>query len=199
MEAAVPEISYIVNAYNRPLHLPTVIGSLLVQTHQDFEILVIDNSPNAWENVQHEAVVKMDAHERIRYFNPRLISCYHACEFGAEQSTGEYLCFPSDDGYYMPEFGAALLYACRNRPLDMAFCEVVHDRRCNGVYGIFNTAARCGQIDKGCFILHRSKFNGFPTKPCTDRPCPADGEMVDMLVRDGVVCGKVDEILAVHN
>jgi hypothetical protein len=56
---------------------------------------------------------------------------------------------------------------------------------------------RC-QIDKTCFILRKSWFQGFARKTGKDYP-QADGLLIEDLVSKGIRHGRVSQVLVVHN
>lgn len=94
-----PLISIIVTTFNRPTLLTETIRSLLNQTHQNFEILVIDN--HSITDVG--AILKSFQDERIRFFkneNRGIIAINR--NVGILQARGQMLAFCDDDDLWMP-------------------------------------------------------------------------------------------------
>jgi len=192
-------ISYIVSAFNSSRFLPCLLGSLAVQTDQDFEVLVTDNTVDEDKALAIRRVCRISDVKHIRYVNTRQTTCYHSAETGVGLVQGEFVCFPSDDNYYMPTFGEAMYRTASANGADLVLCEMIFDGRRGGRYSVMDTKAAFGHVDKGGFILRRDKFQPFPGKPDTDIPCGADGMLIDQLVASGISHIKLPDILVVHN
>ena len=196
-DAAV-SISYILSAYHRPDELACVLYSLKLQTQSDFEVIVTDNSTDPGIAARNRSVIYDLQDARFHYYNPRTIDCYTSAEWAIPMARGEFLCFPSDDSYYMPLFGEVLLKAARNNNLDLAYCNMIIDPRYFGMYWMLDVVAQLNCIDKTGFILRKSKFTRFPGALST-RFVDTDGRLISELVRQGIRHGKVKDILVVHN
>jgi hypothetical protein len=119
---------------------------------------------------------------------------------GLAYTTGEFLCFPSDDSYYVPSFGEKMLRAATLNGWDLVYCNTLYDLAKIGEgqgYGVLNVEPRRYKIDKTCFIVRRRWFEGFPGK--TEGSCEADANLIEQLVVKGISHGKVNEVLVVHN
>ena len=92
--------SIIIPSYNRAHSIKKAIESILNQTFQDFEILVIDDASK--DNT--EEVVKSIEDKRILYFKNEINQerCISR-NIGIEKSCGEYICFLDSDDYHLPE------------------------------------------------------------------------------------------------
>ena len=95
-----PVVSVIIRTYNRALLLQKAILSVLNQTFQDFEIIVVNNysTDNTIE------VVRSFNDERIRIINIRnkgIIAKSH--NVGLKESHGDYIAFLDDDDLWCPE------------------------------------------------------------------------------------------------
>src|ERR1019366_3091887 len=103
-----PKVTYIVSTYNRPTLLRCCLASLAAQTDADFEVVVADNSPDFNITSQHQEVVADLRDPRFRHIDTDCVKtcigwdCYHSAEYCARIAAGEWLCFPSDDSYYVP-------------------------------------------------------------------------------------------------
>jgi glycosyltransferase involved in cell wall biosynthesis len=95
-----PKVSVIIPTYNRAELLYAAIASVLGQTFQDFEILVVDDhSPD------HTAQVVQRFHDgRIRYLLHETNKGGAAARnTGIQNSAGEYIAFLDDDDEWLPE------------------------------------------------------------------------------------------------
>lgn len=193
-----PKISFIVSSYQRPKQLLCCLASLSVQTCQDFELIVTDNSFSDTAAYMAEQITKMF---RGRYTRTNKPSCYHSAEVGAQElATGEYLCFPSDDSYYVPTFVEQMLKQSLDSFYDFVYCDVLYDPRCgNGKYSVMDTKMKTNHIDKTCFLIRKDVFNslGFFAKT-ESGPCTADGALAEM-VAEKFSHRKMEEVLVVHN
>ena len=89
----------IIPTNNRPDLLPRAIRSVLMQTHQDFEIIVVDDG----QKISAEQTVLALADSRIRYeHNERSLGGGGSRNKGAALAVGEYLAFLDDDDEWFP-------------------------------------------------------------------------------------------------
>ncbi len=94
-----PFFSIIIPTYNRSHSIVFAIESILEQTFQDFEIIIIDDCSK--DNT--EEVVKGIQNSKINYFRnetnkERCISR----NVGIEKAQGQYICFLDSDDYHLP-------------------------------------------------------------------------------------------------
>ncbi len=94
-----PRVSVIIPTRNRAQLLGTAIASVIRQTFQDFEIIVVDDASDDAT----ESVVRALVDDRIRYFKHstrRNVSA--ARNTGVVGSRGEFLAFLDDDDEWLP-------------------------------------------------------------------------------------------------
>ena len=94
------KVSVIVTTFNRAHMVTEAIDSILNQTFEDFELIVVDNCSSD----DTEEVIKAYSDERIRYFkhdNGGIIAVNR--NYGINQARGEYLAFCDDDDLWLPE------------------------------------------------------------------------------------------------
>lgn len=193
-----PRCSFIVSTFERPRTLRCVLASLQVQTEPDFEVIVTDNSRCLDMRRLNQAVIHALHDERFQYLWTGAAQCYEAANMAWPHAQGEYLCHPSDDGYYVPMFLELLL----NRHEDLVYCDMVYDPRSTDrmhpvtQYRVVNVIPKLGTIDKGGFIVRRSRWGGFPWK---ENVTGADGLAVEKLIRARISHFKVPGVLWVHN
>ena len=187
------DISYIVSACCRPSHLACCLFSIKAQTHRDYEVIVTNNGQTHEERqATSEVVVSLYDH-RFRILEGQWPQCYYSSEDGARIAVGEYLCFPSDDSYYVPFFAERMLAS--NADIiasDQAYSSIKN----HPAYYVMNTSPVIGGIDKTGFLVRRSLFNGFPNKEIGET---SDGEMIVSLVAAGATWLRINEVLSVHN
>lgn len=95
-----PIISVIIPTYNRANLLNGSVGSVLVQTFKNFEIILIDDGST--DNT--ESIVKGFNNPKIRYIeNKRNIGAAAARNVGIKIAKGKYIAFQDSDDEWLPE------------------------------------------------------------------------------------------------
>jgi glycosyltransferase involved in cell wall biosynthesis len=193
------KISYIVSVCGRSDLLIGMLASLAAQTDPDFEVIVTDNSVDDLIARRILAVCSTSNVPKIRYIRCLKPTCYHSAEQGLLAAKGDFVCFPSDDGYYMPKFGERMWQAAVGQGADLVLCNMVYDERMAGHYAVIDTNFTNGFVDKTGFLLRREKFVEFPGKPETDTPAACDGLLIEQLLASDISHAKIVDVLVVHS
>ena len=182
--------SFIVSAFDRPGHLRCLLASLAIQDEPDFEAIVTDNSSDA----RNATVVNGILDPRFHHVHTGMRNCYESANTGALLAQGEYLCFPSDDNYYVPLFLGLML----KQKTDLIYCDMIYDPRMSkkGKYEAIEVHPEVRKIDKSGFLVRRSKFRPFPWEHSVQI---ADGLLIEELIKDGLSHAKAPGVLWVHN
>ncbi len=152
-----PKVSVIIPTFNRPELLLRAARSVLAQTFQDFEVIVVDDG----DKVRAEDIVHELNDDRIRYIKnePPKRGGGATRNVGIKASTGEYIAFLDDDDAWLPEKLKKQVSALEVASPDVGFCfsAVVNDlgneKR--------TTTVLAGVHDYRDIALRR--FNGFLT------------------------------------
>jgi glycosyltransferase involved in cell wall biosynthesis len=185
-------ISYIIAAYHHPVRLTCCLASLALQNPAG-ELIVADNSTDPrLREANGEVCQRFGA---VRSPHVFATGCYDAAEPAVRLAHGDWLCFPSDDGYYVPGFSAVMLGAAGKHGWDFVYCDCLYDPRHGGAYSVLEAHPSLGRIDKTNFILRRNWWRGFPPHEASWR----DGALAASLVERGIRHGKAPGILVVHN
>ena len=97
------KISVIIPTYKRPHLIRRAVDSVLNQTYQNFEIVIIDDSPTD----ETEKIVKSINDNRIKYTRNKVRRNFSGAKNqGVEESSpdSEYVAFLDDDDEYLPQF-----------------------------------------------------------------------------------------------
>lgn len=107
-----PKISVIIPTYNRRDMLCQCVDSILAQTYENKEIIIVDDCSTDGTGDE----VKARYGDRVRYYkNGRNMGCFYSRRFGFDSAEGELAVFVDDDDYYIdPDFfkKAAKAYVC---------------------------------------------------------------------------------------
>jgi glycosyltransferase involved in cell wall biosynthesis len=113
-----PEISVIICTYNRAEHLTRCIESVIVQTFQDWELIIVDDgSSDRTFDVINPYLEKFPT---IRYLKHHNRGAAYARNAGIQASLGDYLTFlDSDDTYAAHHLESRLDYLKSHPELDL--------------------------------------------------------------------------------
>jgi glycosyltransferase involved in cell wall biosynthesis len=103
VDSTVVSISLVVPTYRRPQDVMRCLESLRSQTLGDFELLVVDNSPNAELRPRIDAL-EPDPRIRARYVHEPNLGLHNARHAGARAATGDVLVFTDDDAVFDPNW-----------------------------------------------------------------------------------------------
>lgn len=151
-----PNISVIIPTCNRPEMLKRAIASVLAQTYQDFEIIVVDDG------------MKERAESVVNFFHdPRITYIAHeqgkggaaARNTGIRAAKGEFIAFLDDDDEWVPEKLEEQMKVFEHTSSDVGFCFSAVTNMRNGKESVTNVPE--GIVDHHERALRR--FAGFLT------------------------------------
>ncbi|WP_347305785.1 glycosyltransferase family 2 protein [Corynebacterium sp. SA-MJD20WY100] len=122
-------MSIIVPAYNVAEYIESCLNSLLVQTHEEIEIVVVDDGSTDETAAVCAAVARRDA--RVRIITQPNAGVSAARNRGVQEARGTYVCFVDSDDAAHPDMVARLLAA-----LSTAGAEIA----CAGRYAQFSAS-----------------------------------------------------------
>lgn len=122
-----PKFSTVLCSYNKPQYVWEAIESILNQTYQDFELVLVD------DNSRQETLDALEPYldnPKISFFQTgrteedRLLGYGGAIvgNYALERCTGEYITFIGDDDLYYPNFFERMLLWMEGHRWDVAFC-----------------------------------------------------------------------------
>ena len=147
-------LTAIVTSFERPDELEVCLGSLRNQRRSsdrhskfDIEIIVTDNTVAYFVRKDIERVCN---DMWCDYVYTNTTDCYTAAERVIDDAKGDFLCFPSDDNYYVPEFAYRMLKKA-DEGYDFVYCDMLYDPRpqYRDVYTVHSCSPKLCHIDKG--------------------------------------------------
>ena len=129
-----PLISMIVPVYRVERYLDRCIRSIISQTYQNLEIILVDDgSPDKCGEIC-EAFAKNDS--RIRVYHKQNGGLSDARNFGVEHAHGEYMAFVDSDDYIAPHYIEYLLNLLNKYHADISACCMAQTYEDTVDYGI---------------------------------------------------------------
>ena len=126
MNETTPKISVIVPVYKAEEYLHRCVDSILAQTFQDFEVLLIDDgSPDRSGEICDEYARK---DRRVRVFHKENGGVSAARNVGLNNAKGEYVCFVDSDDWVEEEMFATILDSFQSKKgIDILFWGFQYD------------------------------------------------------------------------
>jgi glycosyltransferase involved in cell wall biosynthesis len=149
-----PRVSVIIATYNWSSVLPYSIGSVLRQTMQDFEILVVGDGCTD----DSEEVVAAIGDPRIRWFNLSANTGHQSGpnNEGLRQARGEFIAYLGHDDLWLPHHLEALVNALEVSGAGMAH-SLVAEIEANGGVGVLTSSPESGGwVAPSCTAHRRS-------------------------------------------
>lgn len=111
-------ITVIIPAYNAEKYISRAIDSVLKQTHEAIELIVVDDG-----SIDRTARIVKSYGDKVNYVHQENKGVAAARNRGIENSKGDYIGFLDSDDYILPNMYKKLLYAIDYNNLDMAMCD----------------------------------------------------------------------------
>lgn len=115
-------VSIIVPAYNIATYLRKTIRSILNQTFNNFELILIDDGSNDGTSEYCDSVAKQD--NRIKVIHKSNGGVSSARNLGIDLSRGQWITFVDGDDYLVPEYLERMVRAANNESIEMVCCNL---------------------------------------------------------------------------
>lgn len=152
------KVSIIVPVYNAKLYIESCLASLLAQTMDDIEVLLIDD--HGTDDSMLLARNYVNAHsspKTFRYLStPRNMGPGPARNIGVEAAQGEYVGFVDSDDVVTPDFCERLYAAAKDNNADLAYCQasLVNDGAVSPMNNPVIESGRFQGEKRGFFFVH---------------------------------------------
>ncbi len=141
-EKQTEKISVVVPVYNIEVYLPRAIESILNQTYQNLEVILVDDGSTDGSSEICEQYAKQDS--RIKVLHKKNGGAGSARNRGMELASGEYLTFVDGDDWIEKEMYEVLVSAMRETQADMAVCRIQRGFVSPAVDGTFRIPQMAG-------------------------------------------------------
>lgn len=121
-EENMKKVSVIVPIYKAAAYLPECVDSLIAQTYQNLEILLIDDGSPDESGAIADAYAAKDP--RIKVFHKENGGVSSARNLGIQNATGEYIAFVDSDDHVVPNMYELLMAAADKYDADQACCNI---------------------------------------------------------------------------
>ncbi len=115
-----PLVSVIIPAYNAAAFLPETLRSVLAQTWQNLEVIVVNDGSK--DNTD-EVMSAFTDDKRIVYINQENKGCSGAKNTGLQAATGDFIQYLDADDLLSPDKIAEQAAVLKGRPWDIAVCR----------------------------------------------------------------------------
>lgn len=122
-------VSIVLPTYNREQIISLAIESVLKQTYQNFELIIVDDgSTDQTQKIIRKFQIKFGPN-KIKSFYKSNGGQGSALNFGVEQSSGDIICFIDSDDQYNPEHLETLIEPILSKQSDfvMGSYNLIHD------------------------------------------------------------------------
>lgn len=145
----IPDISFIVPVYNAKDYLDKCISSIIEQTHNNIEVLLVDDGSDDGSDTVCDRYGEMD--ERVKVFHAKNKGVSVARNTGIENSFGKWISFVDADDYLNPDFAKNMLKESEQHNADIIASNYVLERENQSVEQYF--FSRC--IDFACDDIYK--------------------------------------------
>lgn len=171
-----PKISIIVPVYKVEQYLPKCIDSILSQTYQNWELLLIDDgSPDRSGEICDE-YAKKDS--RVRVFHKENGGVSSARNLGLDNARGEWITFSdSDDEMFPYALSNYMQIAQKDSNIDIIKCGYVKYNELDNTETVYSCDEECISNDKSIIVQilnNSSSYHGFLWNECIRKSCISD-------------------------
>src|SRR5690554_5201221 len=117
-----PAISIIVPVYNLEAYVSKCLDSILTQTLENIEIIVVNDGSNDQSGEISDHYAKKDG--RIKVIHKDYGGVSSARNVGVKAANGEYIGFVDGDDYIEPDMYEKLLLLCKSNNCDISVCHL---------------------------------------------------------------------------
>jgi len=123
-------ITVVIPFYKGEKYLEKTIDSILKQSYQNFELLIINDGSPVASNIYFENIAQKD--ERILVFHKENGGVACARQFGIAQAKAEFIAFCDQDDLWLPEKLSKQMPLFENSKVGLVYCGAIEDHIADG-------------------------------------------------------------------
>lgn len=162
-----PEISVIVPVYNAEAYIHRCINSLLAQTFDDFEVILVDDGSLDGSGAICDDYARKNS--RVRVFHKENGGVASARQLGVDKARGEYTIHTDPDDWVEPTMLDELYYRAKTETADMVICDFLVEEKEGSIYRVqqpTNNSADVVLEELLLYRLHGSLCNKLIRREC---------------------------------
>ncbi|MBO7281469.1 MAG: glycosyltransferase [Bacteroidaceae bacterium] len=162
-----PEISVIVPVYNAEAYIHRCINSLLAQTFDDFEVILVDDGSLDGSGAICDDYARKN--NRVRVFHKENGGVASARQLGVDKARGEYTIHTDPDDWVEPTMLEELYYRAKTEKADMVICDFLVEENEGSIYRVqqpTNNSADVVLEELLLYRLHGSLCNKLIRREC---------------------------------
>lgn len=202
-------ISVVITTYGRISELKRAIESIINQTYQNLEIIIVDDNVDLEISRQLSLIIKEFKDNRLIYIkNEKNLGGALSRNVGIEKANGKYIAFLDDDDEYLPQkvekqYNLFKETTDKRLALVYCYCEGIKDGKITDHYNYNYTGNCLYQAMKGCIAATSQwmcKKDYLENVGCfSDVPCKQDSTVIIKLLVEGYTINRVPEILSLYH
>lgn len=120
-------VSIVIPSFNHAAFIVEAIQSVLNQTYQNTEIIVVDDgSKDSSTNLIKDLILNYQGNKKIKLIEQPNLGAHKAIERGITDSNGEYIGILNSDDYFSENRVERLLQTMNDENADLVFSRVIH-------------------------------------------------------------------------
>lgn len=153
-------ITVVVPVYNTGKWLPRCIDSLLKQTYNDYEILVVDDGST--DGSSEVCDLQKKRSNKISVFHKENGGVSSARNLGIEHAKGDYIIFPDPDDWVEPDYLEKLLIDREKNGADLTICGYYRSTLVGDTFNLDKNVKTCLNNKDALLLLVKPKaYQGF--------------------------------------
>ena len=155
-------VSIVVPVYNSEKYISSCVNSVLIQSHQNLQIILIDDGSTDSSSSICDGYLIKDRRIIVKHKNNGGVSS--ARNVGIKLSVGKYICFLDSDDIYHPKFIETMVLNAEKHNADMVVCNYktfLNDNECDCAK-FENKISILKADDVAENIICNDKFGGYP-------------------------------------
>ena len=148
-----PKISIIVPVYNAEVYIRRCIDSILAQTFEDFELILVDDGSPDVSGAICDEYAKND--KRIKVIHKENGGVASARQCGIDNAVGEYTIHADPDDWVEPTMLEELYNKARDTDADMVICDFYVDTDKDSIYKKQEVSSESSKTVLENLLLHR--------------------------------------------